>query len=115
MKGIVGKVSDFRVLLTTEALAVIETAKKNRKNGFLFAGSSGKPISDITLSKFMKDKGFDYRPHGVCSSLRGWIAETTSTPFEIAESVLAHSVGNSVTKAYMRTDFLAQRRVLLEQ
>nr|CBI81113.1 phage-related integrase [Bartonella sp. 1-1C] len=115
MKGIVGKVSDFRVPLTAEALAVIEKAKKIEKNGFLFAGNSGKPISDVTLSKFMKDKGFDYRPHGFRSSLRDWIAETTSTPFEIAETVLAHSVGSSVTKAYMRTDFLEQRYALLEQ
>ncbi|WP_245256837.1 site-specific integrase [Bartonella sp. DB5-6] len=115
MKGIVGKVSDFRVPLTAEALAVIEKAKKIEKNGFLFSGSSGKPISDVTLSKFMKDKGFNYRPHGFRSSLRDWIAETTSTPFEIAEFVLAHSVGSSVTKAYMRTDFLEQRRILLGQ
>ncbi|WP_019219866.1 tyrosine-type recombinase/integrase [Bartonella florencae] len=115
MKGIVGKVSDFRVPLSHEALNVIEKSLPFEKNGFLFAGSSGKPISDVTLSKFMKDKGFDYRPHGFRSSLRDWIAETTSTPFEIAETVLAHSVGSSVTKAYMRTDFLEQRHALMEQ
>ncbi len=79
---------------------------KKQKNGFLFVESFGKPISDVALPKFMKDKGFDYRLHGFRSILRDWIAETTSTPFEIAESVLAYSVGNSVTKAYMRTDFL---------
>ncbi|WP_254475350.1 site-specific integrase [Bartonella sp. B1098] len=115
MKGIVGKVSDFRVPLSHEALKVIEKSLPFEKKGFLFAGSSGKPISDVTLSKFMKDKGFDYRPHGFRSSLRDWIAETTSTPFEIAETVLAHSVGSSVTKAYMRTDFLEQRHALMEQ
>ncbi len=115
MKGIVGKVSDFRVLLSDEALKVIEKSLFFEKNGFLFVGFAGKPISDVTLSKFMKNKGFDYRPHGFRSSLRDWIAETTSTPFEIAETVLAHSVGISVTKAYMRTDFLEQRHVFLEQ
>ncbi|WP_019219610.1 tyrosine-type recombinase/integrase [Bartonella florencae] len=115
MKGIVGKVFDFRVPLTYEALSIIEKAKTIEKNGFLFVGNSGQPISDMTLSKFMKDRGIIYRPHGFRSSLRDWIAETTSTPFEIAEFTLSHSVGNSVTKAYMRTDFLEQRRVLLEQ
>ncbi|WP_254475383.1 site-specific integrase [Bartonella sp. B1098] len=115
MKGIVGKVFDFRVPLTDEAISIIEKAKTIEKNGFLFVGNSGKPISDMTLSKFMKDRGIAYRPHGFRSSLRDWIAETTSTPFEIAEFTLSHSVGNSVTKAYMRTDFLEQRRVLLEQ
>ncbi|MCZ2204023.1 tyrosine-type recombinase/integrase [Bartonella sp. A05] len=112
MKGIMGKVSDFRIPLSAEALAVIE---KTKQNGFLFVGNSGRPISDATLSKFMKDRGISYRPHGFRSSLRDWIAETTPTPFEIAEAILAHSVGNTVTKAYMRTDFLEQRRAILEQ
>ncbi|WP_455481570.1 hypothetical protein V4P56_03515 [Bartonella sp. B35(2025)] len=109
MKGIVGKVSDFHVPLTIEALAVIEKVKRN---GFLFVGSSGKSISDVTLFKFMKGRGINYRPHGFRLILRDWIAETTSTPFEIAETILAHLVGNTVTKAYMRTDFLEQCRVL---
>ncbi|WP_375646302.1 hypothetical protein [Bartonella sp. TT29SHDZB] len=89
--------------------------QKIEKKVFLFAESSGKLISDVVLSKFMKDKGFDYRLDGFRSILRDWIAETTSTPFEIVEFVLAYSVEKSVTKAYMRTDFLEQHRVLLEQ
>lgn len=115
MKGIVGKVSDFRVPLSNEALKVIEKSLSFEKNGFLFSGLTGKPISDASMAKYMTVCGLTYRPHGFRSSLRDWIAETTSTPFEIAETVLAHSVGSSVTKAYMRTDFLEQRHALLEQ
>ncbi|WP_375667827.1 MULTISPECIES: tyrosine-type recombinase/integrase [unclassified Bartonella] len=115
MKGIVGKVLDFRVPLSNESLRVIEKTLPFEKNGFLFSGLRGNPISDATMAKYMTICGLTYRPHGFRSSLRDWIAETTSTPFEIAETVLAHSVGSSVTKAYMRTDFLEQRHVLLEQ
>ncbi|UJM32680.1 integrase arm-type DNA-binding domain-containing protein [Bartonella henselae] len=115
MKGTVGKVSDFRVPLSNEALKVIEKSLSFEKNGFLFSGLTGKPISDASMAKYMTVCGLTYRPHGFRSSLRDWIAETTSTPFEIAETVLAHSVGSSVTKAYMRTDFLEQRHALLEQ
>ncbi|WP_102830750.1 tyrosine-type recombinase/integrase [Bartonella bovis] len=115
MKGIVGKVSDFRVPLSDEALRVIEKSLSFERNGFLFSGLKGTPISDASMAKHMKFCGLKYRPHGFRSSLRDWIAETTSTPFEIAETVLAHSVGSSVTKAYMRTDFLEQRHALLEQ
>ncbi len=114
MKGIVGKVSVFRVPLSDEALRVIEKTLPFEKNGFLFSGLRGNPISDATMAKYMTVCGLTYRPHGFRSSLRDWVAETTSTPFEIAETVLAHTVGSSVTKAYMRTDFLEQRRVLLE-
>lgn len=115
MKGIVGKVSDFRVPLSNKAMKVIENSVPFEKNGFLFSGLTGKPISDASMAKYMTVCGLTYRPHGFRSSLRDWIAETTSTPFEIAETVLAHSVGSSVTKAYMRTDFLEQRHALLEQ
>lgn len=49
------------------------------------------------------------------SSLRDWIAETTETPHDIAETVLGHTVGGSVERAYRRTDFIDQRRILMER
>ncbi len=112
MKGIVGKVSDSRVPLSDEALKVIEKALPFEKNGFLFSGLKGTPIYAASMAKYMASCDLKYRPHGFLSSLRDWIAETTSTPFEIAETVLAHSIGSSVTKAYIQTDFLEQRHDL---
>ena len=35
--------------------------------------------------------GIKERPHGFRSSFRGWVAEATNTPFEVAETCLAHS------------------------
>lgn len=54
------------------------------------------------------------RPHGFRSSLRDWIAETTDTPHEIAETILGHVVGGAVERAYRRTDYLDQRRAVME-
>ncbi len=55
------------------------------------------------------------RPHGFRSSLRDWIAEATSMPHEIAETTLGHTVGGKLERAYRRTDFLDQRRKLLDE
>ncbi len=72
-------------------------------------------ISDMTLSAYMKRRGLEARPHGFRSSFRDWCAEATNTPREVAETALGHVSGGSVERAYRRTDFLEQRRVLMER
>jgi integrase len=72
-------------------------------------------ISDATMSRLMERRGLEARPHGFRSSLRVWLSEQTDAPFEVAEAMLAHIVGNSVTRAYQRSDFLDQRKALLER
>jgi integrase len=63
----------------------------------------------------MERQGMDARPHGFRSSLRDWLAECTDAPHEVAEMVLGHVAGSKVTRAYLRSDFLEQRRVLMER
>lgn len=115
MKGRKGTTSDFRVPLSSEALAVIELARPFARDGYLFANSRGKPISDMTLSQHMKRAKLEARPHGFRSSLRDWLAEATDAPHEVAETVLGHVTDGAVVRAYRRTDFLEQRRALLER
>ena len=55
------------------------------------------------------------RSHGFRSSLRVWLAETTNAPHEVAETCLGHVVGSIVERAYRRTDYLEQRRILMER
>ncbi len=68
-----------------------------------------------TMGRLMERREMAARPHGFRSSLRDWIAETTNTPYEVAETMMGHVVGGKVERAYRRTDFLEQRRKLLEQ
>jgi integrase len=56
----------------------------------------------------------DARPHGFRTSLRTWLAECTNAPHEVAEAVLAHVSDSKVVRTYRQTDFLEQRRPLLE-
>ncbi|HBZ43710.1 MAG TPA: integrase [Maritimibacter sp.] len=115
MKGRKGATTDFRVPLSQEALSVIEESKPFARDGFLFSGVRKGVISDATMSRFMERRGLVERPHGFRSSFRDWVAETTNTPFDVAETALGHTVGGSVERAYRRTDFLEQRRALMER
>ncbi|NND21424.1 MAG: integrase arm-type DNA-binding domain-containing protein [Silicimonas sp.] len=113
MKGRVGATSDFRVPLSKEAIKVIEEARPFARDGFLFPGLRKGVISDMTMTQFMDRRGLEARPHGFRSSFRDWCAEATSSPRDVAETALGHVSGGSVERAYRRTDFLEQRRMLM--
>ncbi|WP_085821519.1 tyrosine-type recombinase/integrase [Ruegeria meonggei] len=115
MKGRKGATSDFRVPLSQEAQRVIDLALPHFRNGFLFPNTRQGVISDMTLSRMMERRKLDARPHGFRSSLRDWLAEATDAPHEVAEAMLGHVTDSGVVRAYRRTDFLEQRRVLSEQ
>ncbi|WP_170382431.1 tyrosine-type recombinase/integrase [Ruegeria atlantica] len=114
MKGRLGQTSDFRVPLSSEAVSVVDLAKPFNRDGFLFPGLRKGVISDMTMGHQMRKVGLPYRPHGFRSSFRDWVADRTNTPYEIAETCLAHSVGGQIERAYRRTDYLEQRRVIME-
>ena len=115
MKGRKDATVDFRVPLSNQALLVIEQARPFSRDGFLFPGVRKGVISDMTMTKLMDRRGLEARPHGFRSSFRDWTAETTNTPREVAETCLGHVSGGAVERAYRRTDFLDQRRALMEQ
>ena len=115
MKGRLDATEDFRVPLSTQALEVINQAKPFARDGFLFPSKVKGVISDNTLGKFMARLGLKERPHGFRSSFRGWVAEATNTPFEVAETCLAHRVGNKSSQAYQREDFLEQRKSIMNK
>ncbi|MGJ3231739.1 MAG: tyrosine-type recombinase/integrase [Oceanicaulis sp.] len=115
MKGRRGQTSDFRVPLTSEALRVIEAARPFARDGFLFPGARKGVISDMAISRFMERTGLEARPHGFRSTMRDWLAEATDAPHEVAETCLGHVADSAVVRAYRRTDFLDQRRILMER
>lgn len=113
MKGRLGKTSDFRVPLTGEALRVVDLTRPFSGDGHLFPGLRKGVISDMTMGHYMRKANLPYRPHGFRSSFRDWVAERTNAPWEIAETCLGHVSGSQVERAYLRTDFLDQRREIM--
>ena len=106
---------DHRVPLSGRALAILRDAQSPRDDaGLVFPSPRGKPFSDMTLSKLIKELGLAAVPHGFRSSFRDWAAEQTNTPREVVEAALAHTVRNPTEAAYARSDLFARRRRLMD-
>ena len=109
---------DHTVTLNTAAVALLQ-ARKNaaspRADDLVFPSRSGAMLSDMTLSKVLRDASQPYTPHGFRSSFRDWAAEKMiDVPDPVAEAALAHTVPDKVVRAYKRTQFVHMRRDLLE-
>ena len=97
------------------ALAVLAEAEALRDgSGLLFPSASGKPLSDMTLSKLVKELGFDADVHGFRTSFRVWAQERTDFPGEVAEMARAHVNKDRVEAAYARSDLFEKRREMME-
>lgn len=100
------------VPLSAPALAVLERAALLRiagDNPPVFPGKGGKPVSDMTLSKVLRDMDLDVTVHGFRSSFKDWASESSSFPDAVSEAALAHVDPNKTRAAYKRTDFLKMR------
>lgn len=108
---------DHIVPLSTAAVAVLTRAAEMRlaDTDLVFPGAKrGRPLSDMTLLKILRDGGMDATVHGFRSAFRDWCAEETSVSGEVAEVALAHAIPNKVEAAYRRTDFFEKRRKLMQ-
>ena len=72
-------------------------------------------MSDMTLSKLVKELGIEAVPHGFRSSFRMWAAERTNLPREVCEFALGHVVGDEAERAYQRSDLFERRRDLMDR
>lgn len=129
---------EHRVPLTDQALAVVKSMPRFAGSPYVFAAPRGGMLSDMTLSKVMRDlqakaeteaektgrsqtkagwrdprSGRPAVPHGLRSTFRDWAAERTDYPRDMAEIALAHRVGSEVERAYRRGDMIEKRRQMM--
>jgi integrase len=116
MKGRKGKTSDFRVPLSDEAMRIRDQMAEINDE-LVFAGMrkvSGKGITDVAIEKVLNQMKEPGRPHGFRTSFRTWVQDTDATSFDVAETILAHSIGNRVERTYARSDMIEKRRVVMQ-
>lgn len=116
------------VPLPTAALKLL--AELDDTTDFVFPAVRGGQLSDMTVSKAMKDMhAKDVRnggagfvdaesgdvavPHGLRATFRTWAGENGISR-EHAEIALAHAFGNEVERAYSRSKYIEQRRPIME-
>ena len=106
-----------RVPLATRSAEVLKAAwEMSGPHGLIFpAGPDNKVASDMTFTALLRRLDIPAVPHGFRSSFRNWVEECTETPWSVAESALAHNVGNATQAAYMTSDLFEQRRELMER
>ena len=105
---------EHRVPLSDRALDILREASKYADgSGLVFPSQSGRALSDMTLSKLVKEQGIPAVPHGFRSSFRDWCSDTGQSR-EVAEMALAHVV-RGVEGAYARSDLFERRRRLMDR
>ena len=104
---------EHRVPLCGRTVEILNEARALSDGvGLVFPSARGKALSDMTLSKLIKEQGIAAVPHGFRSSFRDWAGERTDYSREVIEAALAHVVKNQTEAACARSD-LYNRRVAL--
>jgi integrase len=107
---------EHRVPLSDGALRVLERTSRIRENEFLFPGDRRSALSDMALLMLLRRMGHsDITTHGFRSTFRDWVEEQTDASRAVAESALAHTIGDAVEAAYRRGDLFEKRCTLMAQ
>jgi integrase len=105
------------VPVSEPALRILRRCRQLRSANepLIFPGSGPKqPMSDMTLTKLMRELKVPFTVHGFRSSFRDWASEETDVQGEVAEAALAHMVRDKTEAAYRRGSLLEKRRCLME-
>jgi integrase len=105
------------VPLSKRCLEILKEARTSYPpSDLIFPGlKAGAPLSDMTFTKVLRDMGLgrEATPHGMRSAFKVWCAEVAKVRDEVSEAALAHAIPEKVRAAYLRTDFLEERRDLM--
>jgi len=108
---------DFRLPLSNSMRKILEELRDLEKHprGLIFKGRNGEVMSENTLNaKIKKLSNGKTTAHGIRSSFSTVLKEKGENPLFIEEQLM-HVVENKVGQAYTRTDYLEQRRQLLNK
>jgi integrase len=96
-----------KVPLSDEAISILERLSVVRHDDRIF------PCGSDAMRRALLELRSGMTVHGFRSSFRDWAAECTDVADRVIEMVLAHAVGDSTTRAYLRTDQFEHRRTLM--
>ncbi|SAI65487.1 phage-related integrase [Bordetella ansorpii] len=112
---------DHIVPLPRQAVGMLkEMAKLTGREKYVFPAMGGwgqeKHVHRDALSKALREMGFQgqHTPHGFRASLRTLARERLKIDVDILEAQLAHAKKDDVQAAYDRTQFLDERRTVMQ-
>lgn len=114
MKGVQAAAHDFRIPLSNAALELTQRVSRLTPGPYLFPSSRGNPIRVNNLERVLNRMREPGRPHGMRSTFKMWVQDNEACSWDVSETVLAHRIGNAVSRAYARSDLLERRRIIME-
>lgn len=111
---------DHLVPLSRQAVALLrELQPLTGRRVLVFPGlrSPLRPISDVTMGAALQRLGFsndEMTAHGFRAMARTMLAERLDIPDSVIEAQLAHAVPDTLGRAYNRTQFVEQRRQMMQ-
>ena len=97
------------VPLTAEAIALL--GQRGEPGELIFKSPTGIALHDTAMRAYVKDRGCTV--HGFRSTFVDWAAEA-GYPSELRELALAHATGDTVERAYRRSNMLDKRRPMMQ-
>jgi len=104
---------EHRIPLCERSLEILVIAKAKDEDSHYLFSRNGKKLSNMAMPMALRKFDLEATVHGFRSSFRDWVSEETNHPSEVAEMALAHTIVNTVERAYRRKDLLEKRRLLL--
>jgi integrase len=112
-----------KIPLSDRCIEILKALPKEAGNPHLFIGEKkGRGLAAASLSFMTKEMKFESTspgcltvPHGLRSTFKDWVSETTSYPNMISEAALWHTVADKVEGAYRRGDLFEKRRKLMSE
>ena len=111
---------EFIIPLTDTLIALLEEIKLySGDSPYLFPSTKSKstPLSDGALLGAIRRIGYtkeEFTPHGFRAMFSTIAHEKSNFKYDVIETQLAHSVGNSVSQAYNRAKYLNERVELMQ-
>jgi integrase len=113
--------TDHLVPLATQAVAILRDLRALTGGGrYLFPGarSAERPMSHATINAALRRLGYETRTeitgHGFRAMARTILHEELEQKPEVIEHQLAHTVPDTLGRAYNRTRFLKERRAMMQ-
>jgi len=109
------------VPLAKQAVAILEEAQSLTGRGrlvFHSLRSPTRPMSDNTLNAAMRRLGYstaEVTAHGFRATARTLLDEALGFRVDLIEHQLAHAVRDPLGRAYNRTQFLPERRAMMQR
>ena len=108
---------EHRVPLSSRAIEILAEAREvgNARTDLIFPGRGGRVLGERSMLQVLDRLGINATAHGFRASFRVWAAERTTSPREVCEAALAHTIKDKAEAAYQRSDLFDRRRDLMER